>query len=145
VPLPAGALDDGALDDGALDDGALDDGALELGAELDGAEPVADGAVPEPPEPALSLPPQAARIGALAPANAAIAAQRSTVLRSRSGPFAGASCCGVVVGAIVSSLMNLDLQELPVEVVERYTPSQTTGSRDRFNDPEIEPPLESSL
>jgi hypothetical protein len=86
--------------------GALEDGAVLVGAEL---VPVA-GAELEPLLPlALSLPPQAARIGALAPARAAIAAQRSTDLRSRR-LFPSGVCCGVV-GAIVSSLMNLDLQE----------------------------------
>jgi hypothetical protein len=122
VPPPAGALEDGALEDGALDDGALADGVV--GAEL---EPVADGV--EPPPDASLLPPQAARIGALAPTSAATAAQRSTDLRSRRPSAAGLDtasvCCGVA-GAIVSSLMKLDLQELLVEVVERYIPSQTT-------------------
>jgi hypothetical protein len=110
APPPAGALEDGALEDGALDEGALDEALpLALGAEL---EPLADGVVP-PPE-ASSLPSQAARIGAPAPASATIAAQRSTVLRSRrpSAALAGPSACGgVVAGAIVSSLMNPDLQE----------------------------------
>jgi hypothetical protein len=104
VPPPAGALEDGALDDGALDDGALADGVVAAEPEVDGVE------LP----PALSLPPQAARIGALAPTSAAMAAQRSTVLRSRTpsaaAPGTDSVCCGVA-GAIVSSLMNLDLQE----------------------------------
>jgi hypothetical protein len=90
--------------------GALDDGAelvAEVGALLGGAElvPVV------PVEPASSPPPQAARIGAPAPASATIAAQRSTDLRSRSS-VACSAAGGVVGGAMVSSLMNLDLQEL---------------------------------
>jgi hypothetical protein len=105
VPPPAGALDDGALEDGALED------APEVGVLALGADPVADGVE----LPALSLLPQAARIGALAPAKATTAAQRSTALRSRRPSVAAfaavPSCCGVVGGAIVSSLMNLDLQE----------------------------------
>jgi hypothetical protein len=100
VPPPAGALEDGALEDGAV----------LVGAEL---VPVVAGAELEPLPPlASSLPPQAARIGALAPASAAIAAQRSTDRRSRnaSGP-AALDDCAVGGADMVSSLMNLDLQE----------------------------------
>jgi hypothetical protein len=98
--------------------GALEDGAelvAVVGALVGGAElvPVV------PAEPASSPPPHAARIGALAPASATIAAQRSTDLRSRSSPAASVGG-GVVGGAMVSSLMNLDLRELPVKVVERF-------------------------
>jgi hypothetical protein len=97
--LPPAALEGGA-DDGPVLPPVV--GAL-VGPEL---EPVAG------PEPlVLSPPPQAARIGALAPTIAAIAAQRSTDRRSRNRPSDAASGCEVG-GAIVSSLMNLDLQEL---------------------------------
>jgi hypothetical protein len=109
-PPPTGTSDTGPstvppllVDADALDDGA--ELAVEVGAVLAGAELLL--------EPASSLPPQAARIGALAPASAAIAAHRSTDRRSRSASAAGVASGVVagVVGAIVSSLMNLDLQE----------------------------------
>jgi hypothetical protein len=116
LPPPTGTSDTGPRTvpplvlAGALEDGAVLVGAL-VGAEL---VPVVAGAELEPlPAPASLLPPQAARIGAPAPTRAAIAAQRSTDLRSRrlsAGATSGV-CCGVG-GAIVSSLMNLDLQEL---------------------------------
>jgi hypothetical protein len=93
APPPAGALDEGAPDDGASEEGAV---------LVPGAEFPADG---EPP--ASSLPPQAASSGAPAPASATIAAQRSTVLRSRTSPSAAM--------AVVSSLMNVDLQSPFVE------------------------------
>jgi hypothetical protein len=100
-----------------VDEGAVEVGALEEGPELLGL-PVVVGVEPEPVlPPASSLPPQAARIGALAPTRAAIAAQRSMDRRSRIpsgvGSVGGAGAtAGDPASTMVSSLMNLDLQEL---------------------------------
>jgi hypothetical protein len=103
-PPPTGTSDTGPstvppllVDADALDDGA--ELAAEVGAVPAGAELLL--------EPASPLPPQAARMGALAPASAAIAAHRSTDRRSRRLSPASGAGCGAVDRAIVSSLIGL--------------------------------------